>query len=274
MVSRQYIGRMSSTTRSWLARQPVRLPALCQVCGLWFASSPSNRVWCACCETTFVAATRRCIQCALAAPTGADSPDTAGVYRCGACSTSPPAWQSAQVAVDYAFPWASLIAQLKYQRHTALARPLAGLIAHSPSCNATLRQADVWLGVPIARHKLGTRGFNQTHLLLDQLANLLSDCAGAHYWPWSKAFATRNQQLASQMGLGRAQRLRNLDGVFALSKQGTAGLRGKHVLLVDDVYTTGATLMALAKVVQQAQPASLHVCSLARTPAAHAHNER
>ncbi|UFS55505.1 ComF family protein [Comamonadaceae bacterium M7527] len=207
------------------------------------------------------------------APTGADSANTVGIYRCAACSTSPPAWQSAHAAVDYAFPWASLIAQFKYQRHTALARPLAGLIANSPNCNATLRQADVWLGVPIARHKLGTRGFNQTHLLLDQLANRLSDCAGAHHWHRSKAFATRSQQLASQMGLGRAQRLRNLGSVFALSQQGAAGLRAKHVLLVDDVYTTGATLMALASVVQQAKPASLHVCVLARTPAVHAHNE-
>lgn len=265
---------MLSTARSWLAHQLVRLPAVCHVCGLWFASSPNNSAWCTDCNATFVAAAHRCIQCALTAPTAAvDNRNTGGSYRCGACCAKPPTWQSAHVAVDYAFPWAGLIAQFKYKRHTALARPLAGLIANAHHCNAALRQADVWLGVPISQHKLGTRGFNQTHVLLDQLATPLRDCAGAQYWPQSKHFAIRSQHTVSQMGLDRAQRLRNLSGAFALSQQGVAGLHGKHVLLVDDVYTTGATLMALANVVQQVQPASLHVCVLARTPAGHAHNE-
>lgn len=270
-ASRQYIGHMLSTARSWLAHQSVRLPALCQLCGLWFASNPSNRVWCARCESNLLENKRRCIQCALAAP--ATALDATTVYRCGACSAAPLAWQSAQVAVDYAFPWAGVIAQFKYKRHTALARPLAGLITNARHCNTTLRQADVWLGVPISQHKLGERGFNQTHLLLDHLANQLRGCAGAQHWPYSKGFVTRNQQRVSQMGLGKAQRMRNLRGAFALSEQGAVGLHGKHVLLFDDVYTTGATLVALANVVQQAQPASLHVCVLARTPAAYAHNE-
>lgn len=266
---------MLTTARSWLAHQQVRVPALCHVCGLWFSSTATNRAWCSSCQYVFTKSPQRCVQCAIDAPHAMAGPDAPPhVFRCGACASDPPPWQAAHAAVHYAFPWASLIAQFKYQRHSALARPLASLLAQAKDCQAALLQADVWLGVPITPRKLGLRGFNQTHLLLNQLARWWPSCPGAQCWPLSERFAVRSHQNHSQLGLGRSQRLHNLNGAFAIQPSGMAALHSKHVVIVDDVYTTGATLTALASVVQQAQPASLHVCVLARTPVNDAHNDR
>ena len=281
--STQYIGLMLCTARSWLAHQAMHLPAQCRICGLWFLSARYNRAWCSQCELSCTPVVQRCAHCAAVAPRLTDASHTnRTVFRCASCATSPNPWQSASAAVSYAYPWAGLIAQFKYQRHAGLAKPLAKLMADSPNCSATLLSADLWMGVPINAHKLGIRGFNQTQLLLDQLAATWPFCAGAQQWPVSQLFASRHQHNPnlnnnnphqSQLGLGRRQRLRNLVGAFELSQPALDALKGQHVVLVDDVYTTGATLTALAKRVQQASPASVQVCVLARTPPRDAHNE-
>ena len=71
---------------------------------------------------------------------------------------------------------------------------------------------------------------------------------------------------ADQHTLNRAQRLRNLQGAFAVDPLLVEALRGRHVVLVDDVMTTGATLHAAAQVLRQAGVAHLTALVLARAP--------
>ena len=78
----------------------------------------------------------------------------------------------------------------------------------------------------------------------------------------------RLQTTDAQSGLPRAQRLRNLQGVFAIEPGRAASLRGQRVVLLDDVMTTGATLHAAALALREAGAAHITAVVLARTPRA------
>lgn len=280
---------MSPPASTWLGLASLRWPGVCRICARWFNTRAHNRAWCDDCQHSFTPALTRCVQCALAqtvAPnlgTSASGPSDAikdvsvdahvglGVarWRCSACALGTWHWQGSTAAVDYAYPWASLITQLKYQRDTALAKPLAHLMLGNATCAAALQQADLWLGVPIAPSKLGLRGFNQTHLLLDHARAAHPHWSGARHWTQSRHYVQRATSGSDQQGLRRAQRLSNVYGAFTLAPNAHRAIAGQHIVLVDDVYTTGATLSALAQTVQAAGPASVQVCVLARTPEHH-----
>ena len=268
---------MVSFTLTWSSLTSAGWPSTCQICGLWFRSSGNNRAWCNDCQQSCAPQLARCVHCALPAPHEPHEADAAfktsspydkasAHWRCGACASHPNPWQWASAAVSYTYPWADMIARLKYQQDSALAKPLAHLMVQDRLCRDTLACADVWLGVPITHRKLGLRGFNQTDLLLDHIAGALAHCKAAGNWATTRPLVQRRDHGPSQQGLGRQQRLRNLKGAFSLTPAGVQATAGRHVVLVDDVYTTGATLTALASAVQQAQPASVHVCVVARTP--------
>ena len=101
-----------------------------------------------------------------------------------------------------------------------------------------------------------TRGYNQAELLGRMLARETG-------LPLVSALV-RRRATRHQSRLGRARRQHNLDGAFA-SRRGPR-LRGRHVLLVDDVTTTGATLRATAACLRQAGAASVVALTAARTP--------
>jgi competence protein ComFC len=124
---------------------------------------------------------------------------------------------------------------LKYDGQTALANPLGNLLA-------TAVRAEGWppglvIPVPLHSDRLIERGFNQSALLGAAIAHQLG-------WPFSGDILTRVRYTASQVGLGRQARQENVRDAFHVNRPEV--LRGMTVVLVDDVYTTGATLRECA----------------------------
>ena len=159
-------------------------------------------------------------------------------------------------AVDYGYPWAGAIAQFKFQGDPGWARALATLVHQTPGATAALNAADWVLPVPLAAARLRERGFNQALQLARQLA--------AH--KVQPHLLLRLHATPVQHTLARAERLRNLEGAFAIEPLRLQELSGKRVVLVDDVMTTGATLHAAALVLRRAGVHNLTTLVIARTP--------
>ncbi|MCL4771766.1 MAG: ComF family protein, partial [Burkholderiaceae bacterium] len=104
--------------------------------------------------------------------------------------------------------------------------------------------------------RLRERGFNQALLLARILAPAKTDAT----------LLLRLHDTQAQSNLGRAQRLRNLQGALAVDPLRAAALQGRSVLLVDDVMTTGATLQAAALALRQAGARTVSALVFARTP--------
>ncbi len=229
-------------------RIAAQVPAQCALCRAW----PAQRL-CAACRARFaMRAQARCTGCARRLP--------AGLVRCADCQRDAPVLQPCIAAVDYGYPWAGAIAQWKFHAQPGWAAALAPLLRDAPGAAAALQDADWLLPVPLSRERLRQRGYNQALQLAQRLG------AGTRV---RAQVLLRLHDTAAQSGLGRAERLHNLRGAFALEPLAAAGIAGRRVLLIDDVMTTGATLHAAALVLQAAGAAQVGALVLARTPSVH-----
>lgn len=145
------------------------------------------------------------------------------------------------------------VLQLKYRRLKALAEPLGQLLFHYLRSNPL--PADVLVAVPLHPKRVRERGYNQSSLLareLSQLADL----------PVIDSSLVRLRDTASQVTITRAEeRYANVKGAFNCRD---GRFYGRHVLIVDDVCTTGATLDACASALKEAGAASVWGLTLAR----------
>lgn len=180
-----------------------------------------------------------------------------GQRSCGSCLRQPPAHSCCLAAVDYGWPWADLIAGFKFQGQTGWARPFATLMLAAEGMQELLDEVDLVTGVPLSRERLAERGYNQSLLLARAL------CPGKSH----DALLLRLRDTPAQHRLSRRERLRNLQGSLAAEPAHARQLRGRHVLLVDDVMTSGATLQAATDTLLQAGAAQVSAAVLARTPA-------
>lgn len=220
----------------------ARMPSQCAVCRAW----PAQRV-CDVCAARFAQPRARCETCAL--------PLASGTRRCGACLRHPPALAACVAAVDYDYPWAGLLAEFKFQGDPGWAATLATLLRSTPWAEPLLEAAHLVLPVPLSRQRLRERGFNQSLLLARHLAPRKTD----------PGLLLRLRDTAAQSGLSRAQRLRNLQGVFAVEPLRSAQVLDRHIVLVDDVMTTGATLDAAAMALRHAGAQHVAALVVART---------
>lgn len=218
------------------------LPGQCAVCRAWPARS-----LCESCVSRFAQPGARCLRCAL--PVGA------GVAQCGRCLTHPPPLDACYAAVSYDYPWSSLIGQYKFNGQAGWARVFATLMRSTPWVEPALDDADFVLPIPLAPERLAERGFNQSQ----QLARLL---APARH---DATLLLRIRHTPAQATLDRRARLANVKGAFALDPLRAGEVRGKRVVLVDDVMTSGASLHAAAHVLKDAGAARVTAVVLART---------
>ena len=225
------------------------LPTRCGVCQLW-----GWRSWCENCLHAHAADNSvwpRCLHCGLRIPPG--------VLTCAECSREPPPQAATVVAVDYAFPWDALIARMKFQAQPQEAAPLAELMIRALRQQA-IDPATVVMPLPLSPQRLRERGYNQAWELARRVARALR----------LKALPQglkRHVDLPRQSALPREQRLSRLQGVFSVEPAELQAWIGKPVALVDDVYTTGATVSEATRVLLQAGAQQVQVWALARTPA-------
>lgn len=224
------------------------IPSQCWICQRW----PSTSL-CVDCLARWAQPVHRCQRCALPLPPLAISTGT----LCGQCLRKPPLLSSCVAAVDYAYPWRSLISDFKFRNHIALAKSFAQvLLQHSKACEL-LQQCDALITVPLSTQSLRMRGFDQTHLLGRSLDphKILPHAVLRHHTD------------RAQHELTRSQRLHQLQSVFYLhprKPQVITQIQGRHILLIDDVMTTGATLNALANTLLKAGAAQVSGLVFAR----------
>ena len=176
-------------------------------------------------------------------------------HRCGACLLTPPAYDQARAVGLYAGVLRDLIHALKYQRIYGLVRPLGDLLYQHFSMYWSASPPEALVPVPLHRSKLRTREFDQALAL----ARHVSQGVGIPLWA---DVLIRHRPTRSQVGLSAAERQRNIRGAFTVQKPQYCA--GKALLLIDDVYTTGATVQECARLLRQAGAARIDVYTLAR----------
>lgn len=146
---------------------------------------------------------------------------------------------------------------LKYDDRPDIGVKLGAWLGTMLAASPVFGPVDVILPVPLHERKERKRGYNQAERIGAGLAEPLD----ARCLP---RLVRRTRDTKTQTRKSQFERMVNVEEVFSLSpKQGLNRLRGKHVLLVDDVMTTGATLEALGKVVEPCEPASIKIATLA-----------
>lgn len=176
-----------------------------------------------------------------------------GEHFCGLCLTGHYHFARARAVALYTAPLAQVIHRFKYQGQTHALASFHALLALLPE--AVAQPPELILPVPLHDRKLRQRGFNQAALL-----------ARAFFPREKKRVRTdllrRERDTEPQTSLSGKARRQNLKNAFALREPGE--VRGKRVLLVDDVFTTGTTVNECARVLKKAGAARVEVLTLAR----------
>jgi ComF family protein len=184
-----------------------------------------------------------------------------GEPRCGLCRRVEPPFARAAAYGSYESGLRELIHLLKYGGVRPAANVLGRMLAEAIATLEPEFRADplAVIPVPLHRTKLRQRGFNQAELIA-RAALKLSEPGGCLRLCTA---LERKRETASQIGLTSHQRRENLRGAFGISQPEL--VKGREVLVVDDVYTTGATVSECARVLRRAGATKVWVATVART---------
>lgn len=237
-------GKFDSRIRGFLAQAHAfalrTLPTRCELCG----ERCDTALLCPPCMNALPPLPAACPACALPTPGG---------RLCGACLAHPFKVTSTIAAHGYAFPLDKLVQQLKYGHRLAIAVPLGdALAAAALRAGPSGASAELLVPMPLSRARQRQRGFNQSA----EIARVVSRRTGRAL---CHALA-RPLDRPPQAGLPWRERRRNVRGAFAA----TTGAAGRHVALVDDVMTTGATIEAAAAALLAAGAARVDAWVVAR----------
>jgi ComF family protein len=172
---------------------------------------------------------------------------------CGKCRASPPPWDSFAFYGPYHGLLGDLIRDYKFNSRLGLTRLLSSLVIYTAKEGGLA--PEVIAPVPLHRRRLRERGFNQSLELAKPLAAVLD----AKLAPGA---LERSSFTTPQVKLKAAERKHNVKGAFAAHGP---SVKGRSVLLVDDIMTTGGTLVECAKILRRAGAARVDVLVLART---------
>ena len=222
--------------------ETVLSPYLCRRCstGFWPVRSP------------------RCTMCGIEFKSRADTD-----HYCGDCIRHPKKFYRARAAALFSPRLVELVHKFKYSRKTQLALPFGFLMLAAYLHNWKPNDIDVILPVPLHRKRLRERGFNQAYLLVSNWGQIAGEVtSGPMDVTIEKNILVRRRHTVPQTGLGRADRKRNIKKAFDITEP--KKIHNKRLLLVDDVYTTGATVNECAGVLLKGGAARVDVLTLAR----------
>lgn len=249
------MGIAADISEGWLAgmRRAVRfadiaLPPLCLGCG---RGVDAHGALCARCwsEADF-------IERPFCAVTGLPFAFDTGPETVSAVALAqPPAYARARAVMRYNDRSAALLHRFKYGDRMEVGPAFARWLARSGA--ELLADADLLVPVPLHRRRLFVRRFNQSAELSRRLAAL----TGLRHMP---ELLQRVRATRPQVGLTADARRRNVAGAFRLAEGAVAQVRGRKVVLVDDVMTTGATAEACARALKRGGAAEVSVLCVAR----------
>lgn len=228
----------------------ILFPPLCHVCKTFIPDAGGLHVCPRCLDDMGTITSPLCTLCGIpfATENGSD-------HHCGDCITAPPPYDAARAAGVFNGPLKELIHRFKYDHKVHLRRPLGLYTARSLAAFAAECRADLILPVPLHKKRLAQRAFNQAVLLGEVLSQ---------EWHISldRNNLRRTRWTAPQVGLPAQDRARNVRGAFEVHNP--EAIKGKRVILIDDVFTTGSTVAECARVIRGAGGAAVFVVTVAR----------
>ena len=227
------------------------LPADCRICRQPLECFSAVPVCAACLAAPQPYRGAECVSCGLFFPGPANREQT---LTCASCRHHPFVFEQARSFAAYEGTLAALIQRLKYDGYRPLAKPLGRYLAHAVE-RLRVSSFDLLLPVPLHPRRQRQRGFNQATVLASRLSSLLAV-------PLAAKDCVRVRDTLPQTRLRSEERRKNVAGAFHVPDP--RRVRGRRVLLVDDVLTTGATANACADALRKGGAAGVWVVTLAR----------
>ena len=172
---------------------------------------------------------------------------------CGGCLSAPPHFDETTSAFCYVYPLDRLVQAYKFNANLGLLPLFSDALVRAIGDNKLNALPDLVIPLPLAPKRLAERGFNQSALLGARVSSAL----GLNF---EMRGMLRIRETPPQAGLNREARLKNVRGAFDCVRR----LNGRHVAVIDDVMTTGATLSEAAKVLKKAGAARVSAWVIAR----------
>ncbi len=179
-----------------------------------------------------------------------------GKLICSVCRAEDRPFDQARAVAPYEGPVREAVRRLKYRGMQRLARPLAKLMADAVQREKAFALADALVPVPLHPRRERERGYNQSVLL----ARVLGESMRV---PVLEQVLVKIRETPSQTGLSGQERRQNLQQSFAVAVPGL--VKGKIILIVDDVFTTGSTVSILSHLMRQAGASCVLVLTFAGT---------
>jgi ComF family protein len=236
----EWVKRSASTILEFF------LPRLCLFCGTAVGEEAAVAL-CPECEAQIEWVASPLCTCCGAVFASRDGADR----LCGDCTKDPPPFNRARAAAVYDGPAAQAVKRLKFDGQMSYL-PVMQHWLKSPVCMELVADADLIVPVPLHAKRLKQRGFNQALLLAKVFPHV----------PIARQAVVRVRHTVPQVELKPRERRENVKGAFAVPEP--ALVKGKHILLLDDVYTTGATVRECAKVLRRAGAHRVEVLTVAR----------
>lgn len=228
------VGSIIKAATRWL------FPRSCVLCGI---KGVENSGICPSCLSWLPVATTPCPQCGRSATAG---------RTCGTCQKNPPSFDEVVSGALFKTPVDHLVREFKFSGKLYLTPILSTLVLRNLDIEAD--RPDLIVPVPLHASRIRERGYNQSAELARYLSRTLEI-------PCINYAVNRIRPTLPQTKLGEKQRRKNVRGAFALNQ----GVRKKHVVIVDDVMTTGSTVNEIARVLKRGGATKVSVWVIART---------
>ncbi len=199
-----------------------------------------------------------CIKCGLMFKTGAGEN-----HLCGDCIKSQPSFLMARACGAHDGSLKKAIHCFKYHEKIHLARPLGLLLFSAFLRYFKDKSIDYILPVPLHIKRMRQRGFNQAWLLIKKWP-LFAQSAGLDFsrHKTAKNLIIRKKYTTPQTGMSKKERRQNIKGAFHVPFPGK--IKGKNILIADDVFTTGATVEECAKILLKSGAKGIYILTLSR----------
>ncbi len=250
------VDRLARRAAPWLRRAlDLVLPRQCAQCDKALRGDEAGQFCHSCWQKVQRIIPPLCPSCGRPYPRQTQAPGSLG-HRCGDCRSRRRFFHAARCSGPYEGVLRTAVQRFKFEDQTSLAHPLAELLAET---FATFYQRGDYAGivhVPLSRHRLQQRGYDQAFLLARALAHHLH----LPLWPGS---IERLRDTQPQVGMSRQQRVMNVRGAFAVPRP--ERFAGATLLLVDDVVTTASTVNECSRMAAEAGAQRVDVLAVARS---------
>lgn len=261
---RQVVGNLLTAYLAlknyWLAFLNLFYPNRCLSCKKELAYNETFHLCSLCSNSIQQVSEPVCVRCGVHLPFGG--------MHCFFCRKEKRYFTFVRSAGNFTGALREMVHQLKYSGKDYLSKELARVLLDGWKRYPELKDAEMVIPVPLHPSALRERGYNQAELLARSFVSLLQETPSLHPLRDGerivKNVLVRKKKTQSQTLLNREERNLNVTDAFAVQEQEVHKIKGKIVLLIDDVCTTGATLNECAKVLKKAGAKRVSGLTLAR----------